>query len=204
MTAVEADGFRLDDGTAIGRIVLADAAAGVIELLQPGDALNATGVPERRDEVVLVVGDAADVELVGDLGDAGDDGVEPGPGPARERGRRTGTRSRASLGRGMGLDPASAGAGTLAPRRAPVRRGARSPAGTARSGPSGSGSSPGSRPSDTASAVPGPGDAGPPRREHGRSRHAPTSPRTAPGAAPNGARTRHARPTLGPCVRRTA
>jgi hypothetical protein len=113
VTAVEADGFLLDDGTAIGRIVLADAAAGVIELLEPGDALNATGVPERRDEVVLVVGDAADVELVGDIGGAVDAASSPDPGPlvSPDVDRDA---LRASLGRGMGLDPASAGAGTLA------------------------------------------------------------------------------------------
>ncbi len=113
MTAVEADGFLLDDGTAIGRIVLADAAAGVIELLEPGDALNATGVPERRDEVVLVVGDAADVELVGDLGGALDAASSPDAAPlvSPDVDRDA---LRASLGRGMGLDPASAGAGTLA------------------------------------------------------------------------------------------
>jgi hypothetical protein len=113
VTAVEADGFRLDDGTAIGRIVLADAAAGVIELLEPGDALNATGVPERRDEVVLVVGDAADIELVGDLGGSLEAAASPDEVPLASADVDR-DALRASLGRGMGLDPASAGVGTLA------------------------------------------------------------------------------------------
>ena len=37
------DGFRLDDGTAIGRIVLTGEAADYLPLIDPGDALNATG-----------------------------------------------------------------------------------------------------------------------------------------------------------------
>ena len=113
VTTVEADGFRLDDGTAIGRVVLADGAAPLLEVLEPGDALNATGTPEQRDELVLVIGDAADVELVGDLGaSAMADPSAPTDKPARtdpERAARA-----ASLGRGMGVDPASAGVGTLA------------------------------------------------------------------------------------------
>jgi hypothetical protein len=112
VTTLESDGFRLDDGTAIGRVVLADGAAPLLEVLEPGDALNATGTPEQRDELVLVIGDAADVELVGDLGAS----AEADPSPSTDelaatdpdRAART-----ASLGRGMGVDPASAGVGTL-------------------------------------------------------------------------------------------
>ena len=89
VTTLEADGFRLDDGTAIGRVVLADGAAPLLEVLAPGDALNATGTPEQRDELVLVIGDAADVELVGDLGAAA--AADPSTvGRARER--RSGPR----------------------------------------------------------------------------------------------------------------
>jgi len=112
VTTLEADGFRLDDGTAIGRVVLSDGAASLLEVLEPGDALNATGTPEQRDELVLVIADAADVELVGDIGAvvAADPSTEDVPASADpDRAARA-----ASLGRGMGIDPASAGVGTLA------------------------------------------------------------------------------------------
>jgi hypothetical protein len=114
VASIEEDGIRLDDGTAIGRLVFADAAAALLEQLRPGDALNATGVPERRDEPVLVVGDAADVELVGGTtGALVVDPTEPLPSPAPVADSRR-SALQAALGRGMGLDPASAGLGTLA------------------------------------------------------------------------------------------
>ncbi len=43
VTELVPDGFLLDDGTAIGRVVLAGDAAEYLPLLEPGDALNATG-----------------------------------------------------------------------------------------------------------------------------------------------------------------
>jgi len=61
------DGVRLDDGTATSRIVLDGDAADLAGLLVPGDALDATGIPETRGEVVLVVSDPAAVELAADL-----------------------------------------------------------------------------------------------------------------------------------------
>ena len=72
VTAVEADAFRLDDGTATATVVLEGPAAGVAPLLQPGDAVNAVGTPDVRGEVVLVVSDPSGVVLLGDPG--GDDG----------------------------------------------------------------------------------------------------------------------------------
>ena len=116
VTTLEADGFRLDDGTSIGRVVLADAAASVLEHLRPGDALNATGVPERRDELVLVVGDAADIELAGDLG-AGTAviaSVDAAPLAGAPSAAVDGDGPRASAGRGLRVDPAVAGTGTVA------------------------------------------------------------------------------------------
>ena len=71
VTAVEADGFRLDDGTATATVVLEGPAAELAALLQPGDAVNAVGTPEVRDEVVLVVTDPSGVVLLGDPGDDG-------------------------------------------------------------------------------------------------------------------------------------
>jgi hypothetical protein len=73
VTIVEPDAIRLDDGTATARIVLEGQAVELAALLQLGDAVNVTGTPEIRDEVVLVVGDPDGVILLGDLGgDAGD------------------------------------------------------------------------------------------------------------------------------------
>ncbi|HEY3333702.1 MAG TPA: lamin tail domain-containing protein [Candidatus Limnocylindrales bacterium] len=113
VTAIDAGGFRIDDGTAIGRVVLTDPAAEVLALLEPGDALNATGIPERRDEVVLVVDDPADIELLGDLG-GGASAATADPAPEASPADVDREALRASLGRGMGVDPASAGVGTLA------------------------------------------------------------------------------------------
>jgi hypothetical protein len=69
---------EVDDGTASATIVLEDDAADLDRLLQPGDALNATGIPDARDGVVLVVTDPSMVVLVGDLGN----GEEPSGDPA--------------------------------------------------------------------------------------------------------------------------
>jgi hypothetical protein len=74
VTSVEAGGIRLDDGTATARLVLAAGAAEYLEVLRPGDALNATGTVEAGDEPVIVIAEAADIALLGDLGSlAGDD-----------------------------------------------------------------------------------------------------------------------------------
>jgi uncharacterized protein YdeI (BOF family) len=68
VTGVGPDGVRLDDGTSGALLVLEGDAADLLTALEPGDALNATGTPDQRDETVLLVAGAADVELVGDLG----------------------------------------------------------------------------------------------------------------------------------------
>jgi hypothetical protein len=61
------DGARLDDATAIGRVVLSGSAAEYATLLEEGDAVNATGIVERRGkELVVVVSDAAGLARVGD------------------------------------------------------------------------------------------------------------------------------------------
>lgn len=66
-----ADGFTLDDATAVARIVLEGDAAEFIGLLEPGDALNAVGqVTRRGDEIVVVVSDGGGLTRVGDLGQA--------------------------------------------------------------------------------------------------------------------------------------
>jgi hypothetical protein len=94
-----------------------------VSLLQPGDAINATGTPEARDEVVLLVTDPAGVVLLGDLGgETGDDpaGASGSPlailgvieGADGLMGARGGAVS-AALAAGRGADPASLALATL-------------------------------------------------------------------------------------------
>jgi hypothetical protein len=62
-----ADGITIDDGTATGRVILAESAVDYLPLLEPGDAVNAVGRVERRDGgLVVVVADAAGISRVGD------------------------------------------------------------------------------------------------------------------------------------------
>jgi hypothetical protein len=64
-----ADGVTLDDGTAVGRVVLSGEAVAYLPLLERGDAINAVGTVEQRgDDHVVVVGDPAGLLRVGDLG----------------------------------------------------------------------------------------------------------------------------------------
>lgn len=67
VTELAPDGFLLDDGTAVGRIALAGAAAEYLPLLEPGDALNATGrVQQDGNTYRIVVDDPANLVRVGD------------------------------------------------------------------------------------------------------------------------------------------
>ncbi len=114
VTEVAADGFDLDDGTAVAHVVLAGEAAGLLALVEPGDALNAIGTPEQQAGVVFVVTDPAGLLLVGDPGAVaavGPDNRVPPAGAADST--DADAVLRASLDRGMGIDPGSAGLGTL-------------------------------------------------------------------------------------------
>ncbi len=68
ITELLGDGFRLDDGTAIGRVVLAGAAADRLDLIEPGDAINAVGRVSRLSDGALgvLVTDPAGVTLGSD------------------------------------------------------------------------------------------------------------------------------------------
>jgi outer membrane biosynthesis protein TonB len=90
---VRVDGFALDDGTAIGRIVLRGAALEQLPLIETGDALNAIGVVEASSDpadpagFVVAVADPAGIVRVGDpLGEtpsnAPIEGAASGAGPA--------------------------------------------------------------------------------------------------------------------------
>jgi hypothetical protein len=67
-----ADGFALDDGTAIGRIVLSGSALDQLALIEAGDPLNAIGIVQERPDpagvagAVVMVSDAAGIIRVGD------------------------------------------------------------------------------------------------------------------------------------------
>ena len=87
------DGFTLDDGTAIGRVVLTGPAGDWIDLVEPDDAINVTGVVtvgSDGDEAV-VVDDPATITLGSTL-----DGPGASPDPTRPDGLR-------GLGRGLGI-----------------------------------------------------------------------------------------------------
>jgi hypothetical protein len=58
-------GFTLDDGTAVGLVVLTGAAAEVLPLVEPDDAINVVGRVERVDdgELAVVVDDPAAIAL---------------------------------------------------------------------------------------------------------------------------------------------
>jgi hypothetical protein len=82
---LESDGFRLDDGTALGRVVLEGDAADYLPLIEPGDALNATGRVERRDDALVVrVTEPSGVARVGELPAAASSAPSPvAPATAR-------------------------------------------------------------------------------------------------------------------------
>jgi outer membrane biosynthesis protein TonB len=61
------DGVLLDDGTSTGRVVLREAALELLPLLEPDDAINASGYVERlEDGPVVVVDDPAGISQAGD------------------------------------------------------------------------------------------------------------------------------------------
>ena len=83
VASIVGDGFMLDDGTAVGRIRLAGSAAEYVALLEPGDAVNATGrVAADGAGHVLVVDDAGGLVRAGDPDEGGGAAAtvsEPGP-----------------------------------------------------------------------------------------------------------------------------
>ena len=101
VTAVEPGAFLLDDGTAIGRIALGGDATTLLELLAPGDALDATGrVGGTSAAPEIEVTRASDIVRVGD----------PGPGASLAAGddESGGPDGRHVVGEGrsIALDPA--------------------------------------------------------------------------------------------------
>ena len=118
VTDLETGGVRLDDGTATARIVLDGDAGGLVALLNLGDAISATGTVEQRDELVVVVKNAAELVVAGDP-TAGTDAQDPADtSPAPSAWNATpGTDTPAALAANastLGLGTAGPGAGWLA------------------------------------------------------------------------------------------
>ena len=76
------DGFTLDDGTAVGQVVLRAAALERLGLIEPDDAVNAIGQVEMTaDGPIVVVEDPGGIIEAGDPV-AGAPSGEPSPAPA--------------------------------------------------------------------------------------------------------------------------
>jgi DNA/RNA endonuclease YhcR with UshA esterase domain len=113
--ATRSDGFDLDDGTATGRVVLTGEAAAWATLVEPGDAINVTGLVTRLDGVrVVVVDDPALIVLGSDLMDTAADMDPVGSASASSTIDASGVRRHAAMGDGgLGLPGAGAGLATL-------------------------------------------------------------------------------------------
>lgn len=104
------DGFTLDDGTAVGRIVLRGEAAGLLGLIEPGDAVNVIGrvtLGTTPDDLAVVVEDAASIVLGSTAREAGGSvGLAGSPLPSPASGApvaSSGASRTAGLGDGSGL-----------------------------------------------------------------------------------------------------
>ena len=110
IAAVAADGFDLDDGTALAHVVLRDGMAGLLPHLVVKEAVAATGTVELIDgAAVVVVGDDGALVRVGSLGQALPIAGELVPGtespwPSGAPGALTAD----SVGLGSGIAPTSA------------------------------------------------------------------------------------------------
>jgi len=111
------DGFTLDDGTAIGRVVLRGTALDQLPLVEPDDALNAIGrVEATADGPVVAVDDPAGLVQAGDPV-PGEASSSPAGNSAATLAGPSGAAGPASRLAGLGgtlpLDPGAAGLGTL-------------------------------------------------------------------------------------------
>lgn len=76
-----ADGFSIDDGTATGNVVLVGEAAGWVDLVEPGDAINVIGrVEQREGTLAVVVDDPAAIFPASDVGDGDQDAASTSAG----------------------------------------------------------------------------------------------------------------------------
>jgi hypothetical protein len=111
VTGFVPEGVALADGTAEGTVLLRGDAADLLSLIEPGDALNATGIVEAHDEgFAVVVSDPAGLALAGDP-TADVPVIDAGPGPGQ--GLASTHSTQAGLGDRPGVDVGLAGLGTL-------------------------------------------------------------------------------------------
>ena len=85
------DRFRIDDGTAVGTIVLTGAALDLLVLIEPGDAVNLNGTVVRTDDgwavttadpaALATIGDPVPTDPVDQLA-AGSPSPGPSPSPS--------------------------------------------------------------------------------------------------------------------------
>ena len=112
VTDLEPRGIRIDDGTASALVVLEGDAAQLLPLIEPGDAVNASGTVESVEgELAVVVTDPAGIALAADPTAAGPAATAtpiaapPGDSPPGA--------TEANLGDPLGGLPGLAGLGTL-------------------------------------------------------------------------------------------
>jgi hypothetical protein len=112
VTGFVSEGIVLQDGTAEGTVLLRGEAADLLPLIEPGDAVNATGTVEAHGEgFAVVVSEPAGLAL------AGDPTAEAPPAMAADPGTADGLASedatQAVLAGPPGVDFGLAGLGTL-------------------------------------------------------------------------------------------
>jgi len=103
---LRSDGFDLDDGTAIGRVVLTGLATDAIDLVEPGDAINVTGLVTTQSDGVaaVVVEDPSAIVLGSTLG-----GAPPDPAASDAGSGTPGLRTAGFGSDGMAIPGAGAG-----------------------------------------------------------------------------------------------
>jgi hypothetical protein len=122
VVGLDADGFTLDDGTSVGRVVLSGEATAQLALVEPDDALNAVGRVEiTKDGPVVVVDSPGGISFASDPVPASasvdmEAAASPEPSTAPSSTAQP-DEARSSLA-GVGaapwhLDGGAAGAGTL-------------------------------------------------------------------------------------------
>lgn len=111
---LDGTGFSLDDGTAVGRVVLTEAALEWLPLIEPGDAINVTGQVERVEggAVAVVVHDPAAIAVGADLAALADPSAAAATTPVDASAGPGGDPNTAGLGDDLAGVP-GAGAGVL-------------------------------------------------------------------------------------------
>ena len=113
VTGFVPEGIALEDGTAEGTVLLRGEAADLLPLIEPGDAINATGAVEAHDGgFAVVVSDPAGLALAGDPTADVPPVINAGQGSGD--GLASAQSTQAGLADRPGLDFGLAGLGTLA------------------------------------------------------------------------------------------